>query len=516
MTQRIEKTVFISFALLSLSLGWCSNSQTISTSSILANTATVAVVTAQPTSSAIPTETPIPTIEIDGVQVADPHFSNPDYFSKGDEQKHTIISNFASAMQVNDMQDSIVNSLTYTTKNDASGNKLLFMVTSNLTSPTGLEINGIPLLIARQENGKWKWSEIWMRDLADAIPLTIEAPGQVNVERVANQVVLNGELDLSIVFNQFSTSDWLRVIDNWDDIKKELDQGNIPKNFYYNWNNANMMIARAKKNNMTVRAQHLLAGGDVPSSIYNGGFSSNDIKKIAEFVVKVRVLKYNGKTEPMRVVDQWDVADEWAASITFPHDTWTFWIDNLGGFPSAISEPCKWIREANPDAQIAVVEDGILHLPPEDTAWRKNFNLLLDYIIKNNVPVTFIGIENNFWVNDPPTEEEMRTNLKRIMELGFQVTSETSVVSSNEPLVWIYQNSKVHSANPEVTQALIYSQNLKAYLDLNATQYGFAGINDDEEFYGSNSGANSTMFHHGHTPKLAYYLMLKLLYDRLH
>jgi len=491
---------------------------------------TTATPTSTPTATPTATPMPIPTIQVGNLSVPDPRVTNPELFDL--RKPDAPIPQFVNAMKMAGIEitaEQVAQGITYEALKDKEGNPFVVAVYNlapSLFPEQYRDLAGpIPLMIAEKGEKGWEWKEMWLRSLADANGLTLEAPmisSDRNVEKIANQLLLTGETDVSIIFKQFTQNHWRKIIDDWMNIKTQLDTGTIPEGFPYNWSLANNALDYARSHNMTVRAQHLLWGGDVLDSIFNGGFTREEIKMIAEFIVKTRVLQYNGIANPKnpnkdirRVINQWDIADEWAATVTYPHDKWPFWLTNLG-FPNAIADVSRWVTEANPNAEQVIIEDAMLYLPSDRTDWRDKFMALLNYVKRNNIPVSRVGIENNFSVFNPPPESVQEVNLKTIMDMGFKTTSETTVVSGNDEGIWVYKRIKTPE-NPMLAQANIYGDNLQAYLNLGADQYGLGGISNASEWYirAGINGANSMILDKNYQPTIAFYRLMQVLYQNL-
>ena len=514
------KYIILTCTLFALLLSACGNNQPVPPETV----------TSLPTNTPFPaaTATSIPMVNVDGVQVPDPKVTNSELFDL--KNPESPIVQFANAFGV---KPEDVGTLTGQVKTGVDGKKIVFLVTGDLTATTDFNELDTPLFVAEQgKDGQWVWSPAWPIQLVKANGMILEAPMAASREidpagkyfdKIANQVFLSGEDDASEVFRNFTSDDWRRVITNWPAIKTQLDHGNVPQGFTYNWINGNRAIDYAKSHGMTVRAQHLLWGGDVPDSIYSGGFTKDEVKLLAEFIVKTRVLEYNGipdandlSKDPGRIVIQWDVADEWAATESFQHDKWPFWLTNLG-FPGAIADVSHWVSEANPNAEQVVTEDGILYLPKGNEIWKNNFAQLLNFIIQNKLPVKRVDIENNFTVFNPPDQKTEEQNLKAIMDTGFKVTSETTVVSGNPNAIWDYRPISTPK-DPKIEQANIYGENLLTYLKVGADQYGLGGISNADEWYAKAgiTNANSMILDNNHQPTPAFYSLLQVLYSNLH
>ena len=304
--------------------------------------------------------------------------------------KKTTIDMYAKTMEIDAKEVEV--GISFSELKDENGDYFVTAVTLDET----------PLLIYHPM--KNTWVEAGPRNLADLQNFTIQVPSRVdylslrnvpNIEKTANQLFSASELNTSVVFRNFETGDWRKIIDTWTTIKSDLDQGIIPEGFNFNWNDANKFVDFATSHQMKVRALHLLWGGDVPDSIYNGDFSPKDVEKIVEFTVKARVLRYNGTVDG-RTISEWHAADEIAATHLYHHnDKWSFWLEKLG-YPQATIKVAKWAKEANPNASLVIAEDSILHLRQDRANWKSNFFNLLKFIKDREVPITKVDVENNF------------------------------------------------------------------------------------------------------------------------
>ena len=102
------------------------------------------------------------------------------------------------------------------------------------------------------------------------------------------------------------------------------------------------------------------------------------------------------------------------------------------------------------------------------------------------------------------------------MDMGFKVTSETTVVSGNPNAMWIYDPIRTPK-DPLIEQANIYGDNLLTYLNLHADQYGLGGISNADEWYrrAGFTNANAMILDDNHQPTPAFYRLLQVLYSNL-
>ncbi|MBI5122631.1 hypothetical protein HZA75_02110 [Candidatus Roizmanbacteria bacterium] len=106
-----------------------------------------AIVTLEPTRAA----SPVPMIEVEGVQVPDPRASNPELFDL--QNPDSPIVQFAKAFGVKPEE---VGNLTPQLLTGVDGKQFVVLTTGDLSATTTFNESGTPLLIAEQgENGEW-------------------------------------------------------------------------------------------------------------------------------------------------------------------------------------------------------------------------------------------------------------------------------------------------------------------------------------------------------------------------
>lgn len=118
----------------------------------------------------------VPMIEVGGLQIPDPHVSNPELFDV--TKPDSPIVEFANAFGVTPEE---VGELTPEVKTAADGSQFAVLTTSDLPSTADFDESGTPLMIAEQgENGEWVWSENRLQDSPDIIFMTTVDLGDEN------------------------------------------------------------------------------------------------------------------------------------------------------------------------------------------------------------------------------------------------------------------------------------------------------------------------------------------------
>ncbi len=354
---------------------------------------------------------------------------------------------------------------------------------------------------ARYDYGQSSW--IWatdkesladytLREYADAEGKTLsvftygpefgDATYDSTIETVANQVVIAAELDSINVFKNFSNADWEKVLSNWSKISEDLNNGIVPGDFGYNWQDANNVIAFAQQHHMTVAAQHLLGNSDIPQTIINGNFTNSQLTELLRFMVQTKVLQYKD------VIYDWEGAAEVPAILLWGTDQQKFWFNRLGN--GIVDKVFEWAHQANPKAKLRFTDDGILE---EDQAQREQLYMsFLKHFKQAGIPVDIASLENNMWVYNPPNEQYMLNILNQIKALGYQIISGETTVVTSDVNPWDSTTPKaVTVTNVDQAQAKVYSDIATAVLSVGGS-FGIGGFTDEYEWYENNQPGSSS------------------------
>jgi GH35 family endo-1,4-beta-xylanase len=476
--------------------------------------------TSVPTATFTPTATPMPAIppEKVGGLTGVPDFAQ-DAASK--RIAKTAIDKYAKVMGI---QSDVVH-LNVGAFKDNKGNPFVLAFTAD----------GTPLLIAtKSKEGIFAWQEITIRALADSQGMIVTAmfhlqnindPNYVNnYTNIANQAAFHGEFEFNQVFKNFTDHDWKTILDNWDSIKALLDKGEVPSGFNYNWRFAEQSIAFAKKNGMKIRAGLLLRSHS-SDTLDIGNYSNNQLMKIAEFMVKTRVLKYKGQ------IDEWIGPSEMVACKLYGQGRARFWVDRFGYKPYI--QTIQWAFEADPNLVISIAED----LPTEDPdfppGWKQWILEFLEFLkqVKENIPPeefrrVRVDIEHNDWIyqwsydNPDSSVKRVISVLRQITDLGYDLSApETTVPTSDAWPYWKERPKKPDNIvkDKQKAQAQVYKGFLQAHFALGHKEIGFGGISDNTEWYrySGRGPANSMILDDRYQPKQAYYAVLQVLLEQL-
>jgi GH35 family endo-1,4-beta-xylanase len=387
-----------------------------------------------------------------------------------------------------------------------------------------LVVNGIPLAI--QKSGEL-WRKVYGRDLADALKIDLAMPGMFSdisdatyreILENANKITITADLNTSVVYGKFSAKDWRSVLDNWDMIQAQINDGVIPAGYPYNWDQAQPVILFAQSHNMKVRVQHLLTGGDsIADSILHGNYSKDELKKILEFTTSITVLKYKG------VVDEWDIEDEQVnVDINkYSSGDYGFWLREVG-LVDATELVARTVKKLDPGSKLIATEAFLVEekLGTQGAILRDHFLAFLDDLQSRGVPLDGVDIENGEWVYNPPAPEFEKQFLQKIQSRGLYLSApETIVVLTPDKYPFWYEPVEKTAVvtNPLESQADVFRDITLTYLDLGAKGIGFGDVGDKWAFlnYSGETDANPSLFDDDSRPKQAYCAVMKVLYDYL-
>lgn len=386
-----------------------------------------------------------------------------------------------------------------------------------------------PLLI--NENGQWK--KVGLRFWAEANQMSITLPvlspeldnpiySSKLLHDNATHIVLNFDLEPSRLFSDFKSEDWQQVVDNWDQVKGQLDQGILPDGFTYHWEGSDKTIELATELNLEIKSMQILpTASGVPQEIVEGQFNRDELEKLFEFMLKVPMIKYRDRIKTWSVISE---STGWLLGGRGPEKSWGFPFLQLGGV-DIMEKAYGWAHETSPDATLFFTDDFILlnkmvgDHGPTQPHFNDVFFKTISELKRRNVPVDTINIENNFWIYNPPDPEFMRSQLRRIEAAGYSNYSPEVTVLTSDQFPWtsIQSKKQVQVTNPIAAQALIYQQTLQVYLDLGIPWFGLGGLSDRFSFwqYSGFTEVRAMILDYNQQPKAAYYLLVSTFYEHL-
>jgi len=325
---------------------------------------------------------------------------------------------------------------------------------------------------------------------------------------VANQLVVGLDIGLRACFASFDREQWATVPRRWAEVSAELADGRLPDGYRFGWARAERSLEFAETHGMRVRAQHLCWGADIPDVLKSARFTQDELAKILEFAVKVRVLKFKGR------VHEWDAADELGAHIA-GEDRGGLWYLALGS--EHIDSVARWVKECDPNARVVAVEDHLIDDElPFFRASAAEFWRQAEGWKTRGAQIDAIGIENNLWIYAPPSRARIDSVLERVQGLGFGLAStEMTVCAHTEDGIWPARRVVTPLADPLAAQAEVHRTMLAAYLDAGG-DFALGGLTDSTVWTVVKSpNGRSAVFDDKMRAKPAYFALRDELQSRL-
>lgn len=395
-----------------------------------------------------------------------------------------------------------------------------------------LVINNTPLAVMGSDN---KWRAILLRDMAEANNQVISSPvwdelidpsdpnypKYTELLKQVNLLTITADLNISLVFSDFTVQDWQGILNNWDEIKAQLDNGVIPDKYSYNWTPAEKIYKFAAQNNMDVRAQHLLDGNDFTEAIKNGGFTKDELMKVLEFETSVKVLKFKGQTY------SWNVADEMVLTEINKagNGDYGFWNREIN-LDEAVLLIAETVKKYDPKALTVFTENFVLEktFREAEPNHREQFFIFLKKMKDSNAPIDCVELENNWWIYTMSEKEFMIEVHQKILDMGYCIASpETTVfVSDYYPTWWIQPDKSQITETPILEQMKAYKTVTEVYTELPTQGMGLGEIWDKTSWlnfvtgngiYNEVSDTYASIFDVEGKPKPAYYAILEVLYS---
>jgi endo-1,4-beta-xylanase len=379
---------------------------------------------------------------------------------------------------------------------------------------------------------EWRWvtdsvsvEGYTIRELADALGINfglfnsatddfrVNLPEYVHMaEMLGNKLSTGYGFWSRAIYQRFSPNDWRRILADWATLASTLTTA-VPSGFPYDWSRADTELSFAQRLGARLRAQNLFDGqGDIlDQTVFRPGFSNDELWKLLEFMVRVKVLKYRGR------VDEWAIS-EVAPKLLFasPNDDAAFWYRRLG--EQLVDKVFVWAHDTDPQAKLVYIEDHVHETDTENfRRMRAKTFELIRHFKDAGVPVTKVGIENYLWIYAPPQESSVLSDLKTIQSLGYEVEStETAVITQNADPFWTNRRSTSVVPNTLEVQAQVFRQMLETYLSAGA-DFTVAGTSDKYSWFNDvgHSEVKAMIFDDNNEPKPAYFAIRDALKRRL-
>jgi endo-1,4-beta-xylanase len=335
--------------------------------------------------------------------------------------------------------------------------------------------------------------------------------------KIGNQVMVSDDLFLRYIFSEF---DFHQVVDDWANVQKKLENGEIPFENKIKWNpwgrgDAGGLFKLANQQNMDVVVDSLLWSEDIPESLYSANFTKDELTKIAEYMLKAKMLRYKGKVTEWSVISESVVRNLWGDSKS------AFWEKRIG-YPEIVHLAFKWANEVDPNSQLNLIEDNILdvnNLPDDARQFiYKAFFKLMDNLKQNQIPIGGVSFENNFWVYAPPSTEKMLETIIKLQGMDYKIGhAQTTVVLSDIFPIEQKRQRTVNSIDDKfLAQAKIYKDTFEVYAQTGSA-FGYYGVYDGDSWYKPAFGVSDAaplILDENFDPKPAYNAILDVMKER--
>ena len=449
-----------------------------------------------PTATVHATSTPLSMIEVDGLRIPDPKATNPEFFDGHDPD--SILVKFANAFGV-EIKD--IGNLKSVSKTGHDGKQFVALTTGDLAATATFDESGTPLLIAEQdEHGDWIWIEATPAKLYtlnnqvleitmatyrfddkgdldssndEWLPMLANDAFKKLILESGNRIFIAGEMDTKWIFSNFKKSDWDRVLSDWDNIKANLDRKELPGGFDYNWQASENLINFALANGMQIRVQHLAYDSDVPEAFWS--YSAEEAKKLLEFIVKAKVIKFGSQ------VNAWDLPDEVIERETYNQG---FWTGKKLNAQTTVVLAAKFAREVNPNARLIFVGDFLFENFP-DSNFHQHYFAFIDSLIQLDVPIDALINENNLWVRSPVDEEKIARVFAEAKKRNLRIEGgEATIAISSVYPTWPNRRAEitVPEADLPFVQAQMFADMVRLYRENGVFSFGFGNLEDENSF----------------------------------
>lgn len=474
--------------------------------------------TAIPTSTFTPipptptiTPTPIPTIEIDGQIIPDPHFANPELFDLA--KPNAPIPQFVYAMKAAGLEitpNVVNNGLIYKAVKTHNGNVVILMVATDVQTTTYDESN-VPLLIYSNYKGEQGWKAATIANMGaitnkhigtQVVWWKLDDKQYVDtLKLIADYAVIDGELNTQVLLP--NGKDLLLI----EKIQQDQDLSEVEKMF--DWVAADKIVEFANQNGLKVQGHHLFVNwymtDEVKNGLKSGQISIDDYEKFLQIYTQTVVRHYS--QEGLKI-DEWTINEiplalEWGDPDKI--------LSKLVYDRNIITKLSIWAKEVNPDIRIIFNENNILEIDSE----RQQYIKVLKMALANGAQIDEIGLQNHIWVYKFPSETELQKALAELESLGLPISSTEATVSISDRNFFIDNDEKRVDIPPEsldLARAQIYAQ-LFRYINRNAV-FGFTDAVSMFELEGD-PDANAMIFDNQFQPKIDVYEIMKVMLESL-
>ncbi|MEO8597852.1 MAG: endo-1,4-beta-xylanase [Candidatus Solibacter sp.] len=182
----------------------------------------------------------------------------------------------------------------------------------------------------------------------------------------------------------------------------------------YRFDGADRIVDYAARNNMLLRADHMVWHSSLPSWLTGGNFSAAELNQILHDHIFALAGHFKGKVYSWEVVNE-AVADGGAGLRN------SIWNNQPGIGLSGIAwieQAFRWAHEADPDALLFYNDYNT-----DDLSTKSNYVYnMVKQMLDDGVPIHGVGLQMHLTNNiNYPNAAGLEANIKRLTDLGLQV-----------------------------------------------------------------------------------------------
>lgn len=412
----------------------------------------------------------------------DPRYSNPELFDISDPD--APIPQLVNAMRMAGIEiepQSVAEGIAYQ-KMGKDGNSAVVVVYHRNTDLTkqGETLEGpIPLIFARQNENRWWWEKVRMRDLGDLSGIKLgswfpwDSPDRVY--SIYEEELHSATLDTGVY---------------WPEVE--------PRQGYFDFDRLRKNAGRAQTSGYLLRGHALVFPSVSPEWLQNSNYSIEEMTQILINHVQ-RVVSYSQELG----INEWVVVNEPYLS---PYRTDDPFYRALGNY-DYITVAFQAARDANPSARL-IYNDTDNHYSGGLTT---SLTRQMVSRLREQGLIDAVGVQAHLgdWVPLPTTERDKQDIIRTLVGYGLPVVVTELDVNLH--------NVSGTQEERYMLQAEVYQIFIDAALQAGVTEISFWGIDEGNswlEVWSGQFDADATLFDRNLNPKPAYYAITQLLLSR--
>lgn len=313
---------------------------------------------------------------------------------------------------------------------------------------------------------------IWGIRVYDSRPRTPDLPKPALKELAAKKQIALGNFAMTSYLNEKPYTDILTSqfdfaladnTPNW----YFTDGGLRPSPTTYNFKQMDQVMNFAAKHNMPVQAHHYVWGEEkwLPDWLKKGNYNKQQLLDILHDHIGTVGGRYKGK------IKEWTVVNEAFTRGEHYYDLRDWWGDHVGD-QSYIDQSFIWARQADPSSKLILNDFN-------NEAINTTSDAMYTYIkdaLSRGIPIDGIGMQMHIDGTHPPTKDEVKTNMKRFVDLGIGVYVTEFDVNMNDV--------KADTAQKDQIEGDIYYEMMRACIETKGcNSFAYLGITDKETWY---------------------------------